>query len=82
MDSFNRLLKLAKIYYKYKNHNELKKISCYFGKFIIKNSNYILKKNLDYNLEDKSPYFGSVREFLKKYPGGIIDFLKMEDKDT
>ena len=35
----------------------------------------MLKYNLDYSPEEESPYFGSVGEFLEKYPGGIGDWL-------
>lgn len=34
------------------------------------------RRNLDYSPEEGSPYFGSVREFLKKFPKGISDWRK------
>jgi hypothetical protein len=39
------------------------------------------RKNMDYAKYENSPYFGSVSEFLDKFPGGIKDWLKWR-KDT
>jgi len=34
------------------------------------------RKNMDYSSDENSPYFGSIKEFMKKFPGGIKDWLK------
>jgi hypothetical protein len=34
------------------------------------------RRNMDYADWENSPYFGSVSEFLKKFPGGIKDWIK------
>ena len=36
------------------------------------------RKNLDYG--EESPYYGSVKEFMKKYPGGLGDYIKKRRK--
>lgn len=91
-NSFERLLRLAELYYENGEMEELNKLSCYFGTFMKKNAHFIpdkdsktpefFKKNLDYDKKEDSPYFGNVKEFLKKYPGGIMDWLKSRKKKT
>ena len=82
---FNRLLKLADILYESKDIKNLNLVCACFGGYIRKCSHFIQdpktngpefwRKNLDYSPEEESPYFGSVGEFLEKYPGGIGDWL-------
>jgi hypothetical protein len=36
------------------------------------------RKNLDYG--EDSPYYGSVKDFLKKYPGGLGEYIKKRRK--
>ena len=38
------------------------------------------RTNMDYAPEENSPYFGSVSEFLKKFPGGIAEWRKWRDR--
>jgi hypothetical protein len=38
------------------------------------------KRNLDYSPEEGSPYFGSVSDFLKRFPGGIAEWRKWRGK--
>jgi hypothetical protein len=81
----NRLLRLAEILYESKDIANLNLVCACFGSHIRKLSHFIpdkntkgpefWKKNLDYDAEEDSPYFGSVQEFLEKYPGGIGDWL-------
>lgn len=38
------------------------------------------RKNMDYGSWENSPYFGSVSEFMKKFPGGIRDWVEWRNK--
>ena len=38
------------------------------------------RKNMDYADWENSPYFGSMTEFMKKFPGGIEDWRKWKEK--
>lgn len=38
------------------------------------------RPNMDYAPEEGSPYFGSVSEFLKQFPGGIGEWRKWRDR--
>lgn len=39
------------------------------------------RKNMDYAGWENSPYFGSMSEFLKKFPGGIEEWRKWREKN-
>lgn len=85
-NSFERMLRIAEVYYNYGDMESLGKLSCYFGPFMKKYSHFVpdknsktpdfFKKNLDYDKEELSPYFGNVKDFLKKFPGGIMEWLE------
>ena len=38
------------------------------------------KRNLDYSPDEGSPYFGNVGEFMKRFPGGIVEWRKWREK--
>lgn len=38
------------------------------------------RRNMDYSPDENSPYFGSVSDFLKKFPGGISEWRKWREK--
>lgn len=38
------------------------------------------RRNMDYAPEEGSPYFGSVAEFMKRFPGGIPEWRKWREK--
>lgn len=38
------------------------------------------RKNMDYASWESSPYYGSVSEFMKKFPGGIKDWIEWKNK--
>lgn len=82
MSILNRLLKIAE------NSDErsllkidllIKKISHYEPKND-GTTPTVWRKNFDYSSFDKSPYFGSVKDFLKKFPGGIKEYLEHRKK--
>lgn len=38
------------------------------------------KRNMDYSGYESSPYYGSISEFMKKFPGGIRDWIEWRRK--
>lgn len=38
------------------------------------------RRNMDYSEFDSSPYYGNVAEFMKKFPGGIRDWVEWRKK--
>jgi hypothetical protein len=38
------------------------------------------KRNMDYSPEEGSPYFGSVEEFMERFPGGIAEWRRWREK--
>ena len=40
------------------------------------------RRNMDYSEWENSPYYGSVSEFLRKFPGGIKDWLSWRNKTS
>lgn len=80
--SLNRFLKLAEIYYEHNEFDSLRKLCSYFGSVLRKEAKVpdFFKKNMDYDSKEDSPYFGSVSEFLKKYPGGIMEWLEKKNQ--
>lgn len=87
----HRVLKLAELLYEASDMVSLKKVCAYFGPFIKKYAHMVpdnsgdapilWKKNLDYAEYENSPYFGSVKEFLERFPGGIGDWLIWREKN-
>jgi len=88
--SFNRILKLAEIVADSGDIELFRSLSTYIDSYIRKLSHMepkndgttpnVWKKNMDYSPEENSPYFGSVSEFMKKFPGGIKDWVKWRNK--
>ena len=87
-NSFGRILKMAEIFYLNGDMQSLKKVCNYFGPFMKKYAHVkddvpeFFKSNFDYSTEEESPYMGSVKEFLKKFPGGIMDYLEFRKKES
>jgi len=40
------------------------------------------KRNMDCSTEEGSPYFGSVEEFMERFPGGIADWREWRKKEA
>lgn len=86
---FIKILKLAEFLYDNDNKT-FNKMSLFLDSCIKKMAHYIpdnngetpimWKKNLDYGEYENSPYFGNVGDFLKKFPGGIKDWLEWRKK--
>lgn len=86
-----RFLRLADIMDKENDQNGLKILNSQFNLFIKKHSHYVptdnknapkaWRRNMDYNETENSPYFGSITEFLKKFPNGIGDWVKWRRKN-
>jgi hypothetical protein len=75
----NRILKLAEISENDEVINLIDNFFAKYGHFIPNNNNNIpefWKRNLDYDPREESPYYGNVNDFLKKFPGGIKQWLK------
>lgn len=80
----NRLLKIAETMYD--SGEDVSKICHNIDAFIKKHGHYVpenngkvpnpLRRNMDYAPWEHSPYFGSMTEFMEKFPGGIKDWLK------
>lgn len=90
MKTLLRFLKLADTMDKENDENGLKILNTHFGAFIKKHSHYVpdnsntpnpWRRNMDYSKWDNSPYFGSVSEFMKKFPGGIKDWIEWRRKN-
>lgn len=87
--SLKRILKFAEIISN--DHDLFNKLSIYINSYIKKLSYYeprnnenvpnVWRKNMDYSIEESSPYYGNVPEFLKKFPGGIKDWIKWRKKN-
>lgn len=85
-NSFERILDLAEAFNDFGDTESLKKLCRYFGPFMKKHAHFIpdersetpdfFKKNMDYADYEGSPYRGDIGSFLKKFPGGIADYLK------
>jgi len=85
-----RFLKLAEQLDKVNDIEGLNRLCVYYNSFIIKHSHYVpdndgktpnpWRKNMDYAEWENSPYFGSVSEFMKKFPGGIKDWIEWRRK--
>lgn len=88
--SFERILKMAEIFYDNGDFESLQTLCLFIGPYMKKYAHYVpdeksktpkfFKKNLDYDGYENSPYFGDIKEFLKKFPGGISDWLKWRKK--
>lgn len=94
MNSLIRLLKIAETLSNSGEIEAFNSFYVQFDAFvkkdIIKNAHYEakndgttpnpLRRNLDYDAWENSPYYGNVAEFLKKFPGGIKDWLNWRNK--
>jgi hypothetical protein len=82
-----RFLKLAD---SMKDSVGLKSLCVQFDSFMKKHGHYMphndgttpnpWRKNMDYSSWESSPYFGSVSEFMEKFPGGIKDWIEWRRK--
>lgn len=86
-NSFKRILKIAEIILKSDDIKELNKFLVYLNAYIKRHAHEsnsddddFWKKNMDYDVKN-SPYFGSINEFMKKFPGGIKEWLKWRNKE-
>lgn len=85
-----RFLRLADSLSK-NNDKSLECLCVQFDAFIKKHGHYEPKndgstpnpwrRNMDYSDWENSPYFGSVSEFMKKFPGGIKDWVEWRRKN-
>jgi hypothetical protein len=85
------MLKMAEIISKLGNIEELNRFSVQFNAYIKRHAHFKpdnngktpnpWKKNMDYGAEyENSPYFGNINEFLKRFPGGIKEWLEWRNK--
>lgn len=89
MSSFIRLLKLAEKIADSGDIDAFNSICAQLNCYIRKNAHYeakndgttpnIWKKNLDYG--EESPYYGSMSEFMEKFPNGIKDWIEWRKKN-
>ena len=90
-DTFSRLLKIAEIMSDDGDIEGFNSICATLSAFIKKHSlikiaHFVpendgitpnpLRRNMDYAGWEHSPYYGSVSDFLKRFPGGIRDWVK------
>lgn len=85
-----RFLKLADVLRIQNDEEGLKRLYAQYAGFIKKNAHYEpindgitpnpWRRNMDYSDWENSPYFGSVSEFMKKFPGGIKDWVEWRRK--
>lgn len=87
--SLARILKFAEIIAESGDIQAFNSLCVQFSSYIRKYAHYepkndgttpnVWKKNLDYG--EESPYYGSVSEFMKKFPGGIKDWVQWRKKN-
>jgi len=90
MSSLTRMLRLAELYFRTKDEGSFKQVCTQFDSYIKrhahmepkqdKNQPNPWKRNMDYAGYENSPYYGSVSEFLKKFPGGIKEWVVWREK--
>lgn len=83
--SLVRMCKLAELYFEQKDEKAFRQVCTHFEAYMRKHAHYEAKndgttpnpwrKNMDYAGYENSPYFGSVADFLKKFPGGIREWV-------
>jgi hypothetical protein len=81
-----RFLKLADTLDKNKDAAGLQSLCVQFDAFLQKHGHYVpendgstpnpWRRNMDYAGWENSPYFGSIAEFMEKFPGGIRDWIE------
>jgi hypothetical protein len=84
MGSLFRILKLAEAMMN--NNENLEQLCVHADAYIKRHAHFApendgttpnpWKSNMDYSSYENSPYYGSVSEFMRKFPGGIKDWLK------
>jgi len=89
-NSLIRMLKIAELYFQTKDACGFKQICTQFNAYIKrhahmeprqdKNQPNPWKRNMDYAGYENSPYYGSVSEFLEKFPGGIKEWVIWRQK--
>jgi len=90
-NSFTRMLKLAQTLDASGDSVGLARLCVQFNAYVKKCANYEpvndgttpnpFRTNMDYGGWENSPYYGSMSEFMKKFPGGISDWIVWR-KDT
>jgi hypothetical protein len=80
------MLKLAAALHDAGDSSGYARLCVQFGAYIKKCAHYVpvndgtapnpLRFNMDYDAWENSPYYGSVSEFMEKFPGGIPDWVK------
>ena len=86
--SLHRILKMAELL---EGTQEFDNFVVYVESYINKYSHLVpsndgttpnpWRRNMDYSEYDCSPYYGNVNEFLKKFPGGIKQWLEWRRKN-
>jgi len=90
-NSLQRMLKIAETISESGNIEELNRFSVQVDAYIRRHAHFKpdndgktpnpWKKNMDYGAGyESSPYFGSISEFMKKFPGGIKEWLEWRNK--
>jgi len=90
MNSLTRMLKIAELYFDAKDEKGFKQICAYFNSYLKRYAHMEPKNdgttpnpwkfNMDYAEYENSPYFGSISEFMEKFPGGIKDWVVWRNK--
>ena len=90
MNRLERFLKLALLFHKNNDQSSLNILNVQFNSFIKKHGHFEphndpnlpnpWKRNMDYAEYENSPYYGSISEFMKKFPGGIKDWIEWRKK--
>lgn len=91
-NSLYRLLKLAEVVYDSEDEVAIKSIEAQFDCYVKKccvahflphndgNTPNPWRRQMDYTSWENSPYYGSVSEFMKKFPGGIKEWREWRKK--
>lgn len=91
-NSFYRLLKLADVAYDSEDVKAIRIVEAQFNAYAKKycvahyrphnngNTPNPWRKQMDYASWENSPYYGSISEFMEKFPGGIPDWRQWREK--
>ena len=90
MNRLERFLKLALLFHKNNDQSSLNILNVQFNSLVKKHGHFEphndpnlpnpWKRNMDYAEYENSPYYGSISEFMKKFPGGIKDWIEWRKK--
>ncbi len=77
-NTLTRILKLAEIIANSGDIKSFNSLCAQFDAFTSKHkiAQNPLKRNMDYDESENSPYYGNVSDFIKKFPGGIKDWVQ------